>query len=151
MEFKINDTISDYFEEIKNLSSFVSKSSEFSEPCSIEKLLSWENKNKIKIPDMYKSWLLLNESSFILGGYFELYLPEIIHKESDNVLIGSIVGDGEHLFFSKLSGEIFSMFEGEKQSYQGFDEFLSNILGKLEEEAENEYGENWLDIYNEQI
>ncbi|WP_044974589.1 SMI1/KNR4 family protein [Ruminococcus sp. HUN007] len=99
--FRISKVVKDFYDDIKLLSSYLGKSSDFSDPCAIEKIKKWEKDNNITIPKMYKSWLLLSEYAYVYGGYCELYFPELESIENDDVLIGNIIGDGDHLYFSK--------------------------------------------------
>ena len=144
--FRISKVVKDFYDDIKSLSSYLGKSSDFSDPCAIEKIKKWEKDNNITIPKMYKSWLLLSEYAYVYGGYCELYFPELESLENDDVLIGNIIGDGDHLYFSKKTGKFFSVYGEEQERYDDFDEFLSNLLGYLEEAAEEEFGEDWLEV-----
>ena len=149
--YEIEIVIKDDFEDIQKLSSILNRKSEFGQASNIEKIDEWEKNNKIHIPSMYKSWLLLTSYARIMEGYFELYFPEIEDEYSDNVFLGSIIGDGETLYFSKSTGKIYSIYESEKKEFQDFDDFLSYIHIKLEEAAEEEYGDTWLEIYNQEF
>ena len=147
-EFIIDQTVKDFFDDIKNMCSLLAKyrKSTFAAAAKVEKINKWEEKNNIHLPSEYKSWLLLTGHARIMGGYFDLFFPETI-KNTDEVLLGSIIGDGEDLFLSKTTGQIYSEFEGDITEYDDFSDFLSYLLGVLEENAEELCGESLEDLY----
>lgn len=117
----------------------------FYEPVSIEEIEKWEIENEIKIPLMLKEWLLLTKSCNMSNRAWRLFWPEI--DETGNVLVGSFVGDGEYLYFSKISGQFFTLFEGEKEEFDSFDSVLTYISVDLEDKAEEIFGEDWLEKF----
>lgn len=117
----------------------------FYEPVSIEEIEKWEIENEIKIPLMLKEWLLLTKECNILNRRFRLFFPE--NDETANVLVGSFVGDGEYLYFSKISGQFFTIFDGEKENFDSFDSVLTYISVDLEDKAEEIFGEDWLEKF----
>ena len=68
---------------------------------------------------------------------------------SENVLVGSFIGDGEYLYFSGKSGQFFTVFDGEVEEYDSFDSVLTSISVDLEEKAEEIFGEDWLEEFEE--
>ena len=76
---------------------------------------------------------------------WRLFWPEI--DETGNVLVGSFVGDGEFLYFSKETGEFFTLFDGEKEEFDSFDSVLTYISVDLEDKAEEIFGEDWLEKF----
>jgi len=117
----------------------------FYEPVSIEEIEKWEIENEIKIPLMLKEWLLLTKSCNMSNRAWRLFWPEI--DETGNVLVGSFVGDGEFLYFSKETGEFFTLFDGEKEEFDSFDSVLTYISVDLEDKAEEIFGEDWLEKF----
>ena len=75
--------------------------------------------------------------------------PEIDEDEPENVLVGSFIGDGEYLYFSGKSGQFFTVFDGEVEEYDSFDSVLTSISVDLEEKAEEIFGEDWLEEFEE--
>ncbi|MBQ9894909.1 MAG: hypothetical protein IJM38_05915 [Ruminococcus sp.] len=117
----------------------------FYEPVSIEEIEKWEIENEIKIPLMLKEWLLLTKSCNMSNRAWRLFWPEI--DETGNALVGSFVGDGEFLYFSKETGEFFTLFDGEKEEFDSFDSVLTYISVDLEDKAEEIFGEDWLEKF----
>ena len=77
-------------------------------------------------------------------------LMEIINDD-DVIIIGSVIGDGEELLISRESGEIFSFFDGETETYDDFDDLLTCLSGFMEDSAEKYLGADWGDIYDERF
>lgn len=150
MDNNIIQRVIDDFEDINKISSILNFDSVFDPPASSEEISNWEKDNSIKIPDMYKSWLMLTKYARIMGGEFELFFPEISKWHKDAVVIGRIGGSGEELLFSSKTGYIYSI-DDEKKEYEDFVDFLAYVYIRLEDEAENEFGESWTDIYDEKF
>ena len=144
--------VKDGFEDINKLSSILNCDYSFDPPASYEEISDWEKDNNVRIPDMYKSWLMLTKYARIMGGEFELYFPEMSKYHKGAVAIGSIGGSGEELLFSSKTGDIYSIDdEGEKEEYEDFVDLLAHVYIALENEAENEFGDSWTDIYDEKF
>ena len=77
---KIIPEVKAEFEDLKKLSSMLNQKSEFDTPYSFGKIEEWEKINGVKIPDMYKSWLLLTSFARIMDGRIELFFPEFSGK-----------------------------------------------------------------------
>ena len=60
------------------------------------------------------------------------------------------IGGAKHLYFSKDDGSIFSV-DDEYTNYEDFDDFLVHMIVYLEDEAQNEYGDKWIAIYDEKF
>ena len=99
---------------------------------------------------MLKEWLLLTKNCDMADRSWQLFWPEIDENEPENVLIGSFVGDGEYLYFSKESNQFFTEYDGELEEYESFDSVLTEISVDLEERAEEIFGEDWLDEFEDQ-
>jgi len=145
----MNSEIKENFEYIKKMCRLLSESrkSEFAPPATEKKISDWEKQNGITIPEQYREWLLLTEHAYIYGSRFELFFPEV-YNDDDYIFIGEIIGDGEVLYFSKADDTIYSDFEGEITEYKDFDDFLVYLEITLEEYAEDVFGENWTDLYD---
>ena len=137
------------FEDINKLSSILHYDYSFDPPASYEEISDWEKDYNVRIPDMYKSWLMLTKYARIMGGEFELFFPEISKHYENAVLIGSI-GCSKELLFSSDTGEIYSI-EDEIDEYEDFHDFLTYVQITMEDEAEEEYGEEWLSLYDERF
>ena len=65
--------VKDGFEDINKLSSILNYDYSFDPPASYEEISDWEKDYNVRIPDMYKSWLMLTKYARIMGGEFELF------------------------------------------------------------------------------
>ena len=143
MVFIVNQDVKNEFEDLKKLSSMLKSKSEFDVPYPFEKVEEWEKSNRVKIPDMYKSWLLLTSYARIMDGRIELFFPEIGNSDKEDVYIGNIGYGTDDLYFSKNTGAFYSIGD-EKEEYEDFLDFLTYVHVTMEDEAEEEYGEEWL-------
>ena len=150
MEKSNKELIRESYGYLKDLSEFISDEYEyrFDAPATEEEIQNWETENKIQIPSMLKEWLLLTRSCNMSDREWRLFWPEI--DETGDVLVGSFIGDGEYLYFSKDSCNFYTTFEGEDEEYDSFDSVLTYISVDLEEKAEETFGENWLEEFEEQ-
>lgn len=148
MRFVINNEIKDAFDDIRNIASILSRTSVFEQGVSIEKLVDWEKDNDISMPDMYKSWLLLTSYARIMDGRIELFFPEISNSDKEDVYIGSIGYGTDDLYFSKNTGAFYTIGD-DKEEYEDFLDFLTYVQVTMEDEAEEEYGEDWSDELDE--
>ncbi len=149
MEKSDKELILESYDYLKKLCGFISDDYEygFDEPATEEEITNWENENNVKIPSMFKEWLLLTKSCDMADRCWRIFWPEV--EDDENVLIGSFVGDGEYLYFSPKTGEFFTVFDGETEEYDSFESVLVNISFDLEEKAEEIYGEDWTDELEE--
>lgn len=148
MGFVINNEIKDAFDDIRNIASILSRTSVFEKGVSIEELVDWEKDNAISMPDMYKSWLLLTSYARIMDGRIELFFPEISNSDKEDVYIGSLGYGTEHFYFSKNTGAFYTIGD-DKEEYEDFLDFLTYVQVTMEDEAEEEYGEDWSDEFDE--
>ena len=123
--------VKDGFEDINKLSSILNYDYSFDPPASYEEISDWEKDYNVRIPDMYKSWLMLTKYARIMGGEFELFFPEISKHYENAVLIGSI-GCSKELLFSSDTGEIYSI-EDEIDEYEDFLDEYEATIKELEE------------------
>lgn len=149
MEKSDKELIIESYDYLKNLCEFLSEDyeSQFEEPATEEEIKNWENENNVEIPSMFKEWLLLTKNCDMSDRCCRIFWPEI--EDEDNVLIGNFIGDGEYLYFSKKTGEFFTILDGEVEEYDSFDSVLVNISVGLEEEAEEIFGEDWMKEFEE--
>lgn len=127
---------------------------QFNPPAAEEEILNWERTNGITIPESYKEWLRFSDGSEIFGHTAELLgVKRIVVKgeflPEDLVIIGHLVGDGELLCFSKMTGKIVRLFEGERDEFDSFKEILLTLIrwgkGQLgEDETTNRLGATML-------
>lgn len=96
--------IKDEFEDLKNISSILKQKSEFDAPYSFEKIEEWEKENSVKIPEMYKSWLLLTSYARIMDGRIELFVPETSVSNKEDVYIGALDMVVTICIFPKIQG-----------------------------------------------
>ena len=150
MGFVINNEIKDAFDDIRNIASILSRTSVFDQGVSIEELVDWEKNNLISMPDMYKSWLSLTSYSRIIEGEFEIFMPKNSDEDSEGILIGIIGGGLRYLYFSKNDCSVYTIGD-ERIEYEDFNDFLSYVYIMLEDEAQDEYGEEWIEIFNEKF
>lgn len=150
MGFVINNEIKDAFDDIRNIASILSRTSVFDQGVSIEELVDWEKNNVISMPDMYKSWLSLTSYSRIIEGEFEIFMPKNSDEDSEGILIGIIGGGLRYLYFSKKDCSVYTIGD-ERIEYEDFNDFLSYVYIMLEDEAQDEYGEEWIEIFNEKF
>lgn len=150
MGFVINNEIKDAFDDIRNIASILSRASVFDQGVSIEELVDWEKNNLISMPDMYKSWLSLTSYSRIIEGEFEIFMPKNSDEDSEGILIGIIGGGLRYLYFSKKDCSVYTIGD-ERIEYEDFNDFLSYVYIMLEDEAQDEYGEEWIEIFNEKF
>ena len=155
MKYEIDDTIKEQFEYYKNMCALLSefKDSDFGPPAEIEKIEQWEKDNNVKLPHQYKSWLLLTAESNILDMYIDFSWPTIgtLNEKNDIIIIASIIGDGETAYISRTDSKVYSIFEGEIEEYEDFDDLLTCLSGFMEHSAEEYLGDDWGDIYDERF
>jgi len=150
MGFVINNEIKDAFDDIRNIASILSRTSVFDQGISIEDLVDWEKNNVINIPELYKSWLSLTSHARIMDGRIELFFPEISSSDKEDVYIGSLGYGTEDLYFSKNTGAFYTIGD-DKEEYEDFLDFLTYVQVTMEDEAEEEYGDEWIEIFNEKF
>lgn len=100
----------------------------FEEGASEKEIEQWETKTGIHIPDTYREWLKLTKNCDIPDIYGMLGFPGTDLPPGlpdDYVIIGTIVGDGELICFSKSDGHFITFFEGRvADSFPDFSEVL---------------------------
>ncbi len=108
----------------------------FAPPIDEEKMTSWEKETGITIPESYKEWLRFSGESTINGTTASFFSPEKFHSDyvpDDLVVIGSVIGDGEDVCFSKETGHFIRFFEGKRRrECEDFKGVLNDIIELLE-------------------
>lgn len=154
-KFIIDECIKDQFELYRNICTHLSEhyDSEFAPPAALEKIEQWEKDNDTKLPHQYISWLLLCSESNILDGYLEFSWPElgVLDEEDDIVSIGTRMGDGEEIGIMRSSGTVFTVFDGEVEEYDSFDDFLDTMEFYMEDKVKECFGGNWADDFNKKF
>ena len=116
----------------------------FENPIEESKMLKWEKENGVKIPESYKEWLRFSEKCEIEDTTATFQGPDEFNSNyvpDDLVVIGEMVGDGEVVCFSKVTGEFVEFFEGSIfRSYNNFRDVINEILrmlGKVDSSKNN--------------
>ena len=136
-----NNSLTEEIKEIVNLceelkEDYGDDSSWFKPPATDEEIIALEVKHEIKIPESYKDWLRFTDSCQIrnllarLFGVQEMRV-NVEHYPEDYVIIGSIIGDGEDICFSKTTGEIICFSNEQIDEYNDFKVFLNNTIIRM--------------------
>lgn len=110
--------------------------SRFFEPVDENVMRQWENENKIMIPELYKEWLRFSNGAVIRGVLAHFYGVEGFEVNNPNypedcVMIGDLIGDGERLAFSKITGKILRINHGRCREYNDFVSFLHRMVIRM--------------------
>ncbi|MBR5513054.1 MAG: SMI1/KNR4 family protein [Ruminococcus sp.] len=112
----------------------------YSPPLSETEIAEIERTNNISLPSSYKEWLMFSNEATICGAIAEFYdikkiikSPNFVH--GDTVIIGSMIGDGEIICFSKSDGIIFTNDHEEIYEVDSFDDILLSIIEQLQYRA----------------
>lgn len=108
----------------------------FFKPVTEEVLFRWESDNGIKIPETYKEWLLFSNGAVIRDQLAHFYGIEEFEVNNPNypedcVMIGDLIGDGERLAFSKVTGKILRINHGRVREYDDFIVFLNRMVIRM--------------------
>lgn len=106
----------------------------FSEPATQQIIDGWEYEYMAVIPKDYKEWLSFARFSVILFdlAIFEMpYEDRELVKEPDLFIIGRIVGDGELVCISIITGKVVRILNGNRKEYASFKEFLNKCIIKM--------------------
>ncbi len=109
----------------------------YSPPLNETEISEIERINNFSLPLSYKEWLMFSNEATICGAVAEFYdiknvinSPNYVH--GDTVIIGSIIGDGEIVCFSKSNGIIFTNDHGEIYEVDSFDDILLGVIEQLQ-------------------
>lgn len=128
-------TILDIYDKYKDeLGNF-----KFAEPATEQEISDWERENRITLPESYKEWLRFSNGSTIDMSTAEFFGLEKITKHSkyetylpdEYVWIGDMIGDGEALLFSRLTGKIVRYYDGRFTEYDSMKEILLTVIDLL--------------------
>ncbi len=90
-------------------------SSIFAQGIEENEMTDWEEKNGITIPESYKEWLRFSALCKIRQTLAMFNPPKEFHSKyvpEDYIVIGSMIGDGEIVCFSKETGEFVRFYNG---------------------------------------
>lgn len=105
-----------------------------SEPATQQIIDQWEYEYMVAIPRDYKEWLKFTRFSVLLFdlAIFEMpYEDKQVVNEKDMFIIGRIVGDGELVCMSIITGKIVRILNGSRKEYASFKEFLNKVIIKM--------------------
>jgi len=133
-------SVEEYFKKISMFCAFLEDDygeSCFSPPATDIEIANWESENGISIPDSYKEWLRFTNGCEIAAASANFYGLEGIIAcgqclPDDLVLIGDVVGDGEHICFSKTSGKFVWEDHGKLDKHDSFKNILAYVVRTLE-------------------
>ena len=139
MEHLINNELKEEIQTIvglcKELVQDYGRSSMFmSEPATQQIIDEWEYKYLATIPRDYKEWLKFTRFSVLLFdlAIFEMpYEDKELVNEPDMFIIGRIVGDGELVCLSIITGKVVRISNGGRKEYDSFKEFLNKCVIKM--------------------
>lgn len=103
----------------------------FAPPIKEEVMTAWEQEHGITIPESYKEWLRFSRETSINDTTANFWSPEkfdLYYLPDGLVVIGSLIGDGEEVCFSKETGKFVSLFEGERTEYDDFKGVLKEVI-----------------------
>lgn len=111
----------------------------FSKPVTQDDLKFWEQENETVLPDSLKDFLLVSNGLTVddqlikifpiqrMKGYEQPYasVPE------DLVVIGTVLGDDEKVYFSRKTGKFMMDEQGSIQNYESMAEILDWVIQML--------------------
>lgn len=117
----------------------------FEDPIEETKISKWEKETGVIIPESYKEWLRFTKKCQILGSTANFWGPDKFNSNfvpDDLIVIGEMVGDGEVVCFSKVTGKFVGFFEGSVSgNYSNFIGVINEILrmtGKVDNSKNND-------------
>ena len=120
----------------------------FEDAVSEEEMTKWEEENGAKIPESYKEWLRFTGDCVIRTHSAWFWGPKDFNSvgvPEDYVVIGSLIGDGEIVCFSKSTGKIIDLFEGEEEIYDSFEDVLDGVIDHIDE-GKNSISDETMDM-----
>ena len=134
-----NNSLTEEIKEIVELSKKLEKEYDFeyAPPATEKEISAWESEHGITIPETYKDWLRFSNGSFILFDLMTTCDLEHISIDSeivpDNlIVIGTLIGDGELLCFSKNTGKIIWFDDGRTEEYDDLKPILLRIINLMQ-------------------
>ncbi len=107
----------------------------FNPPATYVEINAYEKKNSILLPQSYKDWLMFSNGSRILFNLMTINSLELISNEivsNDLIVIGTLIGDGELLCFSKNTGKIIWFDDGRTEEYDDLKPILLRIINLMQ-------------------
>ncbi len=145
-------TVQEYYEDIRKLCAVIDElggSCTFDPPATEQDLQEAEQEIGCPIPELYKQWLMLTKYACMTDGGLELFMPQSCDG-TDYVCIGSVIGDGDDYYFNRKTGCFFREFEGREITlFDSFIDLLDDLYFWIEQCADDEYGDEWGDVYEE--
>ncbi len=145
-------TVQDYYEDIRKICAVMDElggSCTFEPPATEQELQEAEQEIGCPIPELYKQWLTLTKYANMTDGGSELFLP-CNCEGTDYVCVGTVIGDGDDYYFNKKTERFFREFEGREITlFDSFIDLLGDLYCWLEQCADDEYGEEWEEVYDE--
>ena len=145
-------TVQEYYEDIRKLCAVMDElggSCTFDPPADEQELQAAEQEIGCPIPELYKQWLMLTKYANMTDGGSELFLPDAC-EGTDYVCIGTVIGDGDDYYFNKKTGRFFREFEGREITlFDSFIDLLDDLYCWIEQCADDEYGDEWGEVYDE--
>ena len=138
MNIPNNNSLKEQIKEIVSICEELAKdygddASWFNPPATEGEISKWEEKNGVIIPESYKDWLRFANGAQIRMSLAEFYEINKIELEysgipKDYIVIGSLIGDGELLCFSKSTGKFIRYFEKQIDEAESFTEIIYEII-----------------------
>ena len=135
-----NNSLKEEIEELLRLcekakEEYGENSSIFAQGIEENEMTEWEEKNGITIPESYKEWLRFSAMCQIRQMLASFNPPSEFHSEyvpEDLIVIGTIIGDGEVICFSKTSGDFVRFYNGRENGREdNFKNVLKEIIGNM--------------------
>ncbi|MBQ7131057.1 MAG: SMI1/KNR4 family protein [Oscillospiraceae bacterium] len=133
-----NNSLTEEIKEIVSLCQqleprYGKKATYFNPPATEEEIIAWENEHEITIPETYKDWLRFSNGSqllFDLARFNDLNHLVVGNEfvSDDLVIIGTLIGDGEFLCFSKKTGKIVRHNHGKMREYDNMNKVIKKLL-----------------------
>ena len=134
-----NNSLTDNLNKLVQLTQQLSGEYSFyySSPLNERDIAEIEKNNNIVFPVSYKEWLQFTNEARICVAIAEFYdINKILNSSSfvqgDTVIIGSIIGDGEIVCFSKSDGVLFTNDHGDIYEVESFDDILLGVIEQLQ-------------------
>ena len=119
----------------------------FNSPATDDEIATLEKLINYTLPEDYKEFLRFS-NGMIMNNYsaefFNTYdIIDFYDREkadsfpNDYIVIAEIIGDGEVLCLSSISGKFVRYYEGEKTFFDSFKEVLKNIIEHIKTVAED--------------
>ena len=119
----------------------------FSSPATDSEIESCEKALGMKLPVGYKEFLKFSNGAQLCGHTAEFETISYVIKQDgwkkssdfpkDYIIIADLIGDGECLCLSRLSGKFIRYFDGKETEYNDFYSFFEWLLNHIKERAED--------------